>query len=569
MKSKLSIAISAALAAGALSAAGGAQATAVVADQSHFFPTSGSTAMNNPINEYFLLAGGICQGSTTDATQIDVYTDGTFSATAPGTFGGFHQMLFVCKPSIALGSVPTTDKVAIAKEGNGGSLEGTISVAEQVPLTFLDPLNTAGITCTNAAGSGAGSQNVSGVNQFNTHENAFTVHTGCTTTKTYVPVIGWADELPQTWLGFGNRPIAASDIAALSTTPLVQNVFGIAVSENLYRALQNMQGKTLKDDTLAAMPSLNASTVAGLYTGTISDWSAIKNAAGTSLVSFNPTSIGTHAPNAGTVFLCRRGDSSGTNAFVDLNFIGNRCNANGISQQVPSTSFPPSGTQHCNGLPTGLQPVDFGCSWNKANNLADAVFAGAGGGDVAACLDAHNANNDWAVGNLTTNQGFKDPNGIGGSTGDTAAGSNVHFRFVAIEGHLPNLTSVANGQYPYVEDNVLNALKTPAGPNAAGVTALYGAISTGTRGFNNANILLDVDGLQTSAKNTSGTADTDWNQGLLFDALNTPGTIPTPPVTTAAVTGAGGNPTSVFTQAFSGNMNNCQPPLPAGGAINP
>ena len=117
MKSKISIAVSTALAAAALGAASSANA-ALVADAAHFFPTSGSTAMNNPINEYFLLRGGICEGSTT-TSAIDVYTDGTFSTTAPGTFGGFHQMLFVCKSSANLGSsVHAGDTIAIAKEGD-------------------------------------------------------------------------------------------------------------------------------------------------------------------------------------------------------------------------------------------------------------------------------------------------------------------------------------------------------------------------------------------------------------------------------------------------------------------
>jgi hypothetical protein len=559
MRSKISIAVSAAIAAAACGAAASANAASLVADASHFFPTSGSTAMNNPINEYFLLTNGICNGSTTDATQINVYTDGSFSTTAPGSFGGFHQMLFVCKARTALGTVPAGDVIAIAKEGNGGSLEGTISVARSQTLAFLDPLNPAGVTCSNTP-AGSGAQNVSGA--INAHEQAFTVHTGCSTLNQYAPVIGWADELPQVWQGFGARPITGSDITALTTTPLVQNVFGIAVSENLYRALQNMQGKTVKDDSLAQMPSLSASTIAGLYTGFVPSWSNIVNAAGTTLVASNPA--GTHAPNSGTVFLCRRGDSSGTNASVDLNFIGNRCNANGIAQAAPNTT-----NAHCGGLPAGGTPVDFGCSWNTTNNLADTVFAGAGGGDVAACLDQHNANNDWAIGNLTTNQGFKDANGAGGSTGDTAAGTNVHFRFVAIDGHLPNLTSVANGHYTYVEDNVLNVRAHPSGANPTGQAALFTFITSATTGFNNPAILLDIDGLQTSGKTLGGVQDPDWNQGLLFDAFNSPNTAGAPPVTSTQLIGAGGTATSQLTQILGQSMNNCQPPIPSSGVVNP
>jgi hypothetical protein len=542
--SKISVAVSAILAASALGAAVGANAAAVVPSADHFFPTSGSTALDNAIKEYFLLSGGICKANSA-STPINVYVDGTSSLTS-----GVHQTLVVCSSSAAFGTVAAGDTIGLAKESNGGSLEGTINVARATPLNFLDGLATGGITCTGGPTAVAAGTNYA-------HQQAYNLYTGCTTLKTYAPTIGWADEQPAAWLGFGQRPITPADEAALTTNPLVQNVFGFAVSLNLYRTLQNMQGLTVGDDTLANMPKLSLTALTSLYTGGASSWTNITNASGKDVTTFVPGT--THAVSGSTVFVCRRGDSSGTNAFVDLALLNNRCSSSGATQ-VPATTANAS----CKGLPSGLTPQDFGCSWTSSN-IGDTVFPGAGGGDVAACLDAHSKNDDFAIGNLTTNQAFGNPNAPGGS-GDTNTGSNTHFRFIAIDGHLPNLTSVANGQYPFVEDNVLNT-KTSAGGNVTGLSAY---ITSSTTGFASPTVIEDFIATQASAKSTAGTADTNWNTGILFDALNPQG-VPqnSTPVTTANLTGgSGGNPVSAYTQLVAGGLNNCQPPVALGSIIN-
>jgi hypothetical protein len=270
------------------------------------------------------------------------------------------------------------------------------------------------------------------------------------------------------------------------------------------------------------------------------------------------------------VYLCRRGDSSGTNAFVDLQFIGNRCNANGIAQLAPGAA-----NSACKGLPPTAPPgsaVDYGCTWLTANNGTDTVFAGAGGGDVAACLDYHDLNNDYAIGNLTTNQVFGGPLEPGSSTRPaTDTGTNTHFRYVAIDGHNPALVNVANGQYPYVEDDVLNTHNPD--PNSA-VTAMGTFI---TKKFTTASVVLDFDlaSQQTSAETSAAghAVDPDWYAGLLFDAASglgagAPNAVPT--TTAAIVTGAGANPTSDFSQlGTTGVLNNCVPPTGYAGAVNP
>jgi hypothetical protein len=343
-------------------------------------------------------------------------------------------------------------------------------------------------------------------------------------------------------------------------------VFGIGVSLNLYRSLQAMQGLTVGDDTLANMPSLSQTVIAGLYTGNIASWAGLINAAGQSVT--NAAFNSGHAVNGNQLWLCRRGDSSGTNAWVDLTFTGNRCNANGQAQLPASTA---NSASVCKGLPAGGISEDYGCGWVTANNKNDVVFAGAGGGDVASCLDYHDLNNDFAIGNLTTNQAFGGANETGTSTGRAGppadTGTNTHFRFVAIDGHKPNLLSIANGQYPFVEDDVINTLNTAG----AAVVALGTNIANS---FDDTNVILDFDNASTQTQALSSAsghaADKDWTAGLLYDPLSTSVTV-TPnaiPTTTAALIGAGGNPTSPYTQQ-SPSLNNCAPPLNTVGAVNP
>jgi len=549
--SKISTAVSAILAAAAIGAAGAANATALVGAADHFIPTSGSTALDNAIKEYLLLSGGIC------TAPVNVYVDSTSGSLTSGV----HNTLVVCNATAAVSgtTIGAGDVIGIGKESNGGSLEGTLNVARGQTLAFIDGLASGGVTCTGTTVSVTAGTNYA-------HQQAYSLHQGCAQSGTYAPQIGWADEIPATWSLLGDRQVKGSDIAALNTTPLVQNVFGIAVSLNAYRALQKMQGLTVGDDTLANMPSLSSAVITGLYAGNL-DWSLVTDSSGNNVTTFTPST--THAPNGTNAFICRRGDSSGTNASVDLQFMGDRCSSVGLKQTQAGGT--PNGT--CAGLPSGLNSYDFGCAWNTTNNLGDTVFFGSGGSDVAACLDRHSNNNDFAIGNLTTNTAFNAPNGPGGST-DTNTSTNVHFRFVAIDSRKPTLTNVANGLYSFVEDDVLNVSKTAgnatSGAYGHNVPGLATYITSKTTGFASATIVADFEGKQAQAlASGGGAADTNWNYGVLFDA-NSPNAplqgANTYPLSTTEVASY---PVSASSQLLAGGvLNNCQPPATVVQTVN-
>jgi hypothetical protein len=519
----------------------------------NYFPTSGSTALDNAIKDYFLRSSGICQATP------NVYIDGATSLTGSDV----HHTTVTCTSNASFGTVVAgTTVIGLSKESSGGSLEGTIYVARGQALPQIDP--TLSITCTGAGVSvAAGTKYAS--------QQAYTLFTGCSTNNNAsVPVAGWADEAPTAWQGFGARPITTADISALNSDQLVQNAFGIAVSLNLYRALQRMQGLTLGDD-LATMPSLSSSAITAALTNQFPGWGSLTNAAGTAV---NSSSFAGAKTVDSTVWICRRGTSSGTSAWLDINFDGQRCNA-GASTGQPNFS---NKSGICNGIPTQtppLTPTDWGCSWdvttnttpplsNEYPNLVDQVFPGAGTGDVESCLGAHDQNDDFAIGYLTTNAKFGAALSLGTSA-DTTDAIATRWRFIAIDGRQPTLVNEANGVYPYVEDDVLNTLKTASGNTAAFRTY----VTSASTGFASSNIVNDFAAHQTSSfASGTTTADANYYGGVLFDALQASAGINPTPTTTAEVTTSSGSPTSSYTQLLGTPLNNCTVPTPETNVIN-
>jgi hypothetical protein len=426
----------------AAAAAIGATGTAVAdtlpltTTANHVFYFSGSTAMDNPLKALFDHAGGICQAGT-----LDVYSDST-------DLNKGHINAVVCKASVAIGSnVAINDSIALEKESNGGSLEGIIPVANGSTLRFFDA-SVAPAGCSAAVSSHA-SPYAGGM--------SYTLHANCTppSTGNIVPTIGVADENPEVFT-IGSPTVSAATLNKIAVTPWAQNVFGIAVSLKLYRALQKAQfpTATVNDDTLATMPTLSSTLIRAIYTGAVTSWTQVTDAAGNAISSSSDST--TPLPNT-QIFVCRRGDSSGTNTSVDIKFLGQRCLAANASSTPMITVT--TASNNCSGQLTAGSAAEYGCGWSNGEtsaNIGDTVFAGFGGGDVAACLSGHDRNNDYAIGNLTTNQAEGDLNGPGGKTAqDASTDTTGRFRFVKIDSKSPDLGSVVNGTYDFVFDNIL------------------------------------------------------------------------------------------------------------------
>lgn len=508
-------------------AAYAADALPVPGGAADVFLISGSTALDNQVKAGLLLS--VANGSPCVAGTTAVYTDAPILAPVASNIKKAHQTVVTCNLSAAIGTIAAGTQVAFTKESNGGSNEGTAVIANGTTLAFLDATQ-APVGCGPAIAVAAGAVYRDQV--------AYTEFDGCTgPLVNQTPQIGLADEDPALF-NLGPQAVTAATITKLTTTPLFQNQFAIAVSLELYRALQRAQGLALTD-TLATMPTLSRTQINGILNGSNTTWD-IAVAGPTGLPITNAAYNTTGAPTS--MWICRRGQSSGTEVSADVYFLHNRCISGNAAMAPVSTT-----AANCGGLPAGQTAENFGCKW-AAVNLADPVFAGAGGGDVDSCLHAHDVANQFAIGFLGATQTFDDPNGLGGAP---AVGSH-QWRYVALNGFKPTVEGMANGTYDYVFDNVLNVNKSLAGNPLAAATKL-------TTLFQSPVALEDIIVVQTTA------ADANYAVGGLQDALI--GTQNTLPSTLAQLEGTGGQPTSAFTFDLSGSANNCSAPTPVGRTL--
>jgi len=510
-----------------------AMSATLPATATNSFLVSGSTALNNQFYAN-ILAG---PNATFPATVSQFCTPGTitvYSNVAPGK-GGLpkaHQVAIVCSSNAAFATgtgVAANTTIAIAKESNGGSNEGTFNIAQGSALPIWNTtVAPTGCVASTDTGIGAGGAVPGGF--YYAHQQPFTEFNSCTGPFTsQVPEVGLADEDPAVF-NTGLKIVSPALQANLNTQPMFQNGFGIAVSLQLYRALQRAQGLTL-DDTLAHMPNLSKALIRGLYTGFTSSWTQVTSGAG---VAINSTTLTGGVTISAQPFLCRRGDNSGTNTSVDIYFLGNRCMSGNIAmKQANSTT--------CTGLVAPETAEDNGCTWAAAN-LTDTVFAGTSGGDVQTCLNAHDQNNQFAIGALGTTAKFDDVNGLGGA----ADGGSNQWRYVRINGALPTVLAQSNGTNDYAMDNVLNM-----NVNAVSPALDFGnyVVSTLTTAIPLGDTLVLQPG-----------GDASFVTGGLLDANNPNGLAPnSTPVTVAQVTA---NPVSTLTRSPSGAVNNCQAALP-------
>jgi len=473
---------------------------------------SGATATDNALATLFLRTGSVAAPPVCKAGTIDVYIE----TAAPVT--GSKQKAILCTLNVAVGTIAANTNVAFLKESNGGSNEGTQVVARGAARTFLNIANDAAPACTTTAAVAANS-----IASYPNHQ-AFTLHSVCSgLDATAHPDAGVADVNPALFTA-GLTPISQAEINHLQSDSLYQPSFGVAVSQNLYRALQSAQGKNTASDTAAEMPTLTTGQVRGLFTGTIGTWDQVTSPTGTAL-SVKP------------VFVCRRGDDSGTQASFASYFLNERC-VSGVPPFVPAT----------NGV-----SQQGGSTWSFATFGADPVFAGAGSGDVRNCLDSHNDHDDFAVGILGTESKYDAPGSAGGSA--NAAAGTQQFRYVKLDGRTPNLESVANGVYDFVEENVLNRLNTTINgqsPPAGHKKDLADFIKNS---FGDTDVIATL--LVTQAHGLTGGLAPALAPGVVANTL---------PVSQAGVIA---NPVSPFSKSILGPVQDCGPAIPVAPTIAP
>ncbi|MEW6677414.1 MAG: hypothetical protein AB1421_05795 [Pseudomonadota bacterium] len=332
-----------ALALAALTAAGQAAAltpaeiaAARTAGQLHEVWASGASAPTRNVFEAF----------KTDCTDtVDVYTADA-AGTVPGSAGDY--LAYACTTS-------TLGKTVMYHTVSGGSFNAF------APHVNGDQLKRLGALDTNAAC-------VANANTANVYNSCASV--------TAATAADSAPALPDGGVSDVDSPLfqdlftTAPSSVGTEVSANVFQVFGVAVSTNLYRAMQTAQGITAahctdggSDDFRdpACMPSITKAqyaSIAALGGGYQTDWSFLLGAAGAGKA----------------VNLCRRVPTSGTQATSNAYFLGNPCNRGSAGgEYAPVTDADD----------TASAPTDAAGLW---------VTESSGTSDVKKCLNKANDN---------------------------------------------------------------------------------------------------------------------------------------------------------------------------------
>ncbi len=501
----LKIAIGGALALAAASASAFTVAPVIAVD----YPISGATATDRTLADVLLDAtAGFCNGNNT-TERAEVYTTEVDFAGIGGGGPTYANYAVICRTDASLpGSADAAaeNQIVAFRKYSGGSGSGISQVASGNNLN-TDLVNNRQwvdwVGCRSAVVPQT-SVTYSGSVPIDLYE-------GCASIATSQTKAGISDVEPQL-LG-----ATALQVSQLSINAGVGILFGVPVSRNFYRALQEAQGiDTVTDcpntdavnSTPECTPSLTAAQVRGIYKGILQGVGQLANDA---------TGVAIPAP-AGSplIHVCARGDSSGSQASTRVYFLGQGC---GVAGVVPSHIFVGASQAGCTAA---------GCGWNSVTYGTDRVFRGTGSSDVISCLDWKNDNNYYAVGVLSTE-----------STPDNA---NNEFRFVKINAIEPNLESVVSGKMDfYVE----NTLQFPSGssPNV---------VSAGQAAFSNALLA----GIRLPSFITRSIVTSPQGLGGILGIPTTAAVGQNPPITQANVLS---NPINTQLRAlgFGGSPNNC------------
>lgn len=525
-------AVAAAIAAAAATGAGAQQA--IIADYAHNQQAglnvnvyiSGSTAVDNTIaSELNTGSLNICQSGT-----VTEYLNTSHVLNSSGAaIGGAIEYMYYCQAGTSSG-VSTSDFLAIFKESTAGSINGAqplIAVAKggSSLLTFMNPEGPdVGTTNCFPAGSPVGSGGTAG-------------GSSCTAAdfqQNVVPTGGVADveaNLLRTIPGAGT--LSQADINAdLAGSPGLDVVWGVALTKNLFYALQTAEG--LSNGSVVAAcnggttvdlpqcaPSLSKAQIASLLVGA--------NNNNGDLLTWDQIGLTNSSDN--NVYICRRDVGSGTEASFEAYFLGARCSSSSEAMASQDGQFVIESASTGNIL-TCMEAFGEGgveiTPYNADFNTTYAPFTPAG--------------NQWAIGITSTEL-----------TASQLSGKGDPIRLVAVDGVLPTLANVVNGYYPYFSTD--SWYHIPSGKTGS---------SVGTTAFTVFSAIQGDIGHPTPTHNADANySGRPWGSGgdlspaSLFATTANAG-YTSFPVTTTAVEA---NPINVFTKGSSGSIDNCDTPV--------
>lgn len=381
-----------------------------------------------------------------------------------------------CTPRAGLAGInPATDRVIISKNTVAGSFTGVREVRNQT--TLVKPPSPV-----NLGTSGCGA--LAATTEFGIAIQAAT----CTgNAGTGIPDAGFSDVEPAIFNSlFTVTPVSPAPFGpswqnGLASVGAFAQGFGLPVNDKTYRVLQIAQGKCASvaacqaaDPSFgeALAPSLNIGDVRGMLGGTLLSWDGI-DANRTTGVS----AIATAASASGldlAVKVCRRGDTSGTNATYRALCQGAPCLGgsalpffnNGQDNCTVNGTGGTTGTGIGNGgyIGDGTYPnvtVDQ-CRGNYT------VVVNNGSSNVDTCLTKADDLNEMAIGNLGLD---RIPGDVGSGTGDDPDGATDRWHFVKFNDVYPSIANINSCKYELVVESTFNR-------RSAGNGAAYGTAKT-------------------------------------------------------------------------------------------
>lgn len=366
--------------------------------------------------------------------------------------------------------------------------------------------------------------------------------TGLTTTVAMDA--GVSDEEPAAFKNVFVPALSSSDLGKLEVKGISGVIFGVPVTNVAYQRLQALQFASSSvchpanagygglgtaataANSEACMPSLGRDTIAGIYSGTISDWSEVKSAQnGTdSVASVDITGDGTADALADTnIYIERRVSSSGTQVATATYFLNQNCAVGGASFTTNAEN------------PSRVR--ENGGSSDVRNNLGVRQDAGLG-----------------AVGVLSTETVFAPTSGTASLTKS---------RFIKVNGYAPSLLNVVKGNYDFYYESTMQYRKATVG----GISALT-SVTGGTAKKTMFDAIVARLGNPASvSKINEGFSHTFGRAGLVSNAVTYAGSVAATPydVSSGAATDVYLSPVATNTRGPAGTPNACINPVKVSG----
>ncbi len=420
----------------------------------------GSTAIDSALKYWSFNTGDtsvICKPGT-----ASVYTQSSVTGSQPK----FVAVACAASGSAGLTGIAADTLIAYIKEDNAGSLNGAAAPRNQSfagsPYTNGGGLNFPNYTNMVYASSGAngyctgGTKSGTGLQTY----ASFTCKNVTLTSAAggIVPQLGFSDvEAGLFGINTAANVNGYAGVALSGST--LQFVFGVATNVGLYRALQATQGLT-QNDLVANMPSLTRPEISALLSNRGPNWSKWTNTSGTAVSAQSVVwgsavstscwngsttqTIGCPASAAAaaspTVFVCRRGATSGTELSTEIFFNDKNCGFNQLSFTTTDDNANPEIIQ----LACTTYDTD-GCSWltTYGSDTNTKTFPGNGGGDLIDCLNGHDKTGHLAI-------GFASVDNLTGA--DQSNTTRRDFRYIKVDGVVPSIENAAAGRYQYISN---------------------------------------------------------------------------------------------------------------------